>query len=236
MPERFAEDKKSIVLSSNEDRKKALKKALEKALEAIRHAKEQALRAYDFEVADVLKERQRELIDLVDKFREQPEPTVEPWEKPETIKSTFEQFTEKAHMAFWLAEQESRKMGHQSMSTELILLGLMSQGTGIAAKTLKSMGVHLNYVRVKVENIIGRGPSFVAEKVLLSEKAKKLLWRARIEAKQLGHNYIGTEHLLLAIADEEEGDNRFLEFLGVDPAKLRAKVLELLKEGGAATA
>src|SRR5277367_3406992 len=146
----------------------------------------------------------------------------------------FERFTEKAIKVIMLAQEEARRLGHNFVGTEQILLGLIGEGTGIAAKTLKSMGVNLKDARVEVEKIIGRGSGFVAVEIPFTPRAKRVLELSWDEARQLGHNYIGTEHLLLGILREGEGvASRVLENLGVDPTRLRSHVLRLLSESGA---
>lgn len=142
----------------------------------------------------------------------------------------FERFTEKAVKVIMIAQEESRRLGHNFVGTEQIFLGLIGEVTGIAAKTLKSMGVNLKDARVEVEKIIGRGSGFVAVEIPFTPRAKRVLDLAWSEAKALGHNYIGTEHLLLGVISEGEGVAvRVLENLGVDLAKVRAEVLKLLK-------
>ncbi|MBC8000418.1 MAG: ATP-dependent Clp protease ATP-binding subunit, partial [Leptolyngbya sp.] len=149
----------------------------------------------------------------------------------------FERFTEKAIKVIMLAQEEARRLGHNFVGTEQILLGLIGEGTGIAAKTLKSMGVNLKDARVEVEKIIGRGSGFVAVEIPFTPRAKRVLELSWDEARQLGHNYIGTEHLLLGLIREGEGvAARVLENLGVDLTKVRSHVIRLLGESGAATA
>ncbi len=149
----------------------------------------------------------------------------------------FERFTEKAIKVIMLAQEEARRLGHNFVGTEQILLGLIGEGTGIAAKTLKSMGVNLKDARVEVEKIIGRGSGFVAVEIPFTPRAKRVLELSWDEARQLGHNYIGTEHLLLGLIREGEGvAARVLENLGVDLSKVRSHVIRLLGESGAATA
>ncbi len=148
----------------------------------------------------------------------------------------FERFTEKAIKVIMLAQEEARRLGHNFVGTEQILLGLIGEGTGIAAKTLKSMGVNLKDARVEVEKIIGRGSGFVAVEIPFTPRAKRVLELSWDEARQLGHNYIGTEHLLLGLIREGEGvAARVLENLGVDLTKVRSHVIRLLGETGAAT-
>jgi ATP-dependent Clp protease ATP-binding subunit ClpC len=150
----------------------------------------------------------------------------------------FERFTEKAIKVIMLAQEEARRLGHNFVGTEQILLGLIGEGTGIAAKTLKGMGVNLKEARAEVEKIIGRGSGFVAVEIPFTPRAKRVLELSWDEARQLGHNYIGTEHLLLGLIREGEGvAARVLENLGVDLTKVRSNVIRMLGEtrGAAAT-
>jgi len=146
----------------------------------------------------------------------------------------FERFTEKAIKVIMLAQEEARRLGHNFVGTEQILLGLIGEGTGVAAKTLKSMGVSLKDARIEVEKIIGRGSGFVAVEIPFTPRAKRVLELSWDEARQLGHNYIGTEHLLLGLIREGEGVAvRVLENLGVDLSRVRSNVIRLLGESGA---
>lgn len=143
----------------------------------------------------------------------------------------FERFTEKAIKVIMLAQEEARRLGHNFVGTEQILLGLIGEGTGVAAKTLKSMGVNLKDARVEVEKIIGRGSGFVAVEIPFTPRAKRVLELSWDEARQFGHNYIGTEHLLLGLIREGEGvAARVLDNLGVDLAKVRQHIIRLLGE------
>jgi ATP-dependent Clp protease ATP-binding subunit ClpC len=128
----------------------------------------------------------------------------------------FERFTEKAIKVIMLAQEEARRLGHNFVGTEQILLGLIGEGTGVAAKVLKSMGVNLKDARVEVEKIIGRGSGFVAVEIPFTPRAKRVLELSLEEARQLGHNYIGTEHLLLGLIREG--------------AKVRTQVIRMLGE------
>ena len=143
----------------------------------------------------------------------------------------FERFTEKAIKVIMLAQEEARRLGHNFVGTEQVLLGLIGEGTGVAAKTLKSMGVTIKDAREQVEKIIGRGSGFVAVEIPFTPRAKKVLELSWDEARQLGHNYIGTEHLLLGLIREGEGiGTKVLENLGVDLNKCRSNVIKLLGE------
>ncbi len=147
------------------------------------------------------------------------------------INAMFERFTEKAIKVIMLAQEEARRLGHNFVGTEQILLGLIGEGTGVAAKVLKSMGVNLKDARIEVEKIIGRGSGFVAVEIPFTPRAKRVLELSLEEARQLGHNYIGTEHLLLGLIREGEGvAARVLENLGVDLSKVRTQVIRMLGE------
>ncbi|QCE14608.1 ATP-dependent Clp protease ATP-binding subunit ClpC [Vigna unguiculata] len=141
-------------------------------------------------------------------------------------KAMFERFTEKAIKVIMLAQEEARRLGHNFVGTEQILLGLIGEGTGIAAKVLKSMGINLKDARVEVEKIIGRGSGFVAVEIPFTPRAKRVLELSLEEARQLGHNYIGSEHLLLGLLREGEGvAARVLENLGADPTNIRTQAI-----------
>ncbi|KAI8103784.1 hypothetical protein M9434_002052 [Picochlorum sp. BPE23] len=146
-------------------------------------------------------------------------------------KMMFERFTEKAIKVVMLAQEEARRLGHNFVGTEQILLGLIGESTGIAAKVLKSMGVTLKDARVEVEKVIGRGSGFVAVEIPFTPRAKRVLELSLEEARQLGHNYIGTEHILLGLLREGEGvASRVLETLGADPQKIRTQVIRMVGE------
>ncbi|XP_006290259.2 chaperone protein ClpC2, chloroplastic [Capsella rubella] len=152
-------------------------------------------------------------------------------------KAMFERFTEKAIKVIMLAQEEARRLGHNFVGTEQILLGLIGEGTGIAAKVLKSMGINLKDSRVEVEKIIGRGSGFVAVEIPFTPRAKRVLELSLEEARQLGHNYIGSEHLLLGLLREGEGvAARVLENLGADPSNIRTQVIRMVGENNEVTA
>ena len=143
----------------------------------------------------------------------------------------FERFTEKAMKVIMLAQEEARRLGHNFVGTEQVLLGLIGESTGVGAKALKTMGVTLKDARAEVEKIIGRGSGFVAVEIPFTPRAKRVLELSWDEARQLGHNYIGTEHLLLGLIREGEGVAvRVLENLGVDLNKLRSSIIKMLGE------
>eukprot|EP01024_Parvocaulis_polyphysoides_P059031 TRINITY_DN6373_c1_g1_i10.p1 TRINITY_DN6373_c1_g1~~TRINITY_DN6373_c1_g1_i10.p1 ORF type:complete len:416 (+),score=78.08 TRINITY_DN6373_c1_g1_i10:184-1248(+) len=136
-----------------------------------------------------------------------------------------------------LAQEEARRLGHNFVGTEQILLGLIGESTGIAAKVLKGMGVNLKEARIEVEKVIGRGSGFVAVEIPFTPRAKRVLELSLEEARQLGHNYIGTEHILLGLLREGEGvAARVLETLGADTAKIRAQVIRMVGESQEAVA
>ena len=139
----------------------------------------------------------------------------------------FERFTDKALQVIMLAQEESRRLGHNFVGTEQILLGLIGEGSGVAFKVLKSFGINIKGAREEVERLIGRGSGFVAVEIPFTPKAKKILEMAMQKGKQLGHNYISTEHLLLAIIEDKNGvGNRVLSNLGVNLSKLQTDVLD----------
>jgi len=143
----------------------------------------------------------------------------------------FERFTETATKVIMLAQEEARRLGHNFVGTEQILLGLLGEGTGVAAKVLQSMGVNLKDARTEVEKIISRGSGFVGSEIPFTPRAKRVLELSLEEARQMGHNYIGTEHLLLSLIREGEGvASRVLENLGVNLSKVRIQVIRTLGE------
>nr|UAD88924.1 Clp protease ATP binding subunit [Gracilariopsis chorda] len=147
----------------------------------------------------------------------------------------FERFTEKAIKVIMLAQEEARRLGHNFVGTEQILLGLIGEGTGIAAQVLKSMNVNLKDARIEVEKIIGRGSGFVAVEIPFTPRAKRVLELSLEEARQLGHNYIGTEHLLMGLVREGEGvAARVLENLAVNVASIRTEVIQMLGDNAEA--
>jgi ATP-dependent Clp protease ATP-binding subunit ClpC len=143
----------------------------------------------------------------------------------------FENFTEKAVKVIMLSNEESRRLGHNFVCTEQILLGLIGEETGIAAKVLKSMGVTLKDARTEVEKIIGRGSGFVSIEIPFTPNAQRILELSQEESHQLGHNYVGTEHLLLGSLRVDGGNaSRVLANLGVDSTKIQVQVLRMLGE------
>ena len=138
----------------------------------------------------------------------------------------FERFTEKAIKVVMLSQEESRRLGHNFVGTEQILLGLIGEGTGVAYKVLRAENLNLKDARMEVERIIGRGSGFVAVEIPFTPRAKRVLENSIEESRDLGHGYIGTEHILLALLDEDDGVAwRLFEDLKIDIEKLRADVL-----------
>jgi ATP-dependent Clp protease ATP-binding subunit ClpC len=148
----------------------------------------------------------------------------------------FEYFTDRAVKTIMLAQQEARRLGHNLVGTEQILLGLIGEGTGVAATVLTDLGITLEKARKQVENIIGRGSGALQAELPFTPKAKRIFEQSFQEARQLGHNYIDTEHLLLAITHDKEGvAAKVMENLEVDPAKVRTQVMRTLGEVAAAS-
>src|ERR671932_245848 len=142
----------------------------------------------------------------------------------------FDKFTERAKKVLVLAQEEAQRFNHNYIGTEHLLLGLVREGEGIAAKVLGNLGVELNKVRSAVEFIIGRGDRTVAGDIGLTPRAKKVIELSVDEARRLNHHYIGTEHLLLGLVREGEGIAAgVLESLGGSLEKVRAQVIEVLK-------
>ena len=149
----------------------------------------------------------------------------------------FDKFTERARKVLTLAQEEAQRFNHNYIGTEHLLLGLVREGDGVAAKVLANMGVELNKVRSAVEFIIGRGDRMVMGEIGLTPRAKKVIELAVDEARRLNHHYIGTEHLLLGLVREGEGIAAgVLESLGVSLEKVRAQTIHVLSQSGGFTA
>src|ERR1700709_1154307 len=141
----------------------------------------------------------------------------------------FERFTDRARRVVVLAQEEARMLNHNYIGTEHILLGLIHEGEGVAAKALESLGIALEGVRAQVEEIIGQGQQAPSGHIPFTPRAKKVLELSLREALQLGHNYIGTEHILLGLIREGEGvAAQVLVKLGADLNKVRQQVIQLL--------
>jgi ATP-dependent Clp protease ATP-binding subunit ClpC len=146
----------------------------------------------------------------------------------------FDKFTERARKVLQLAQEEAQRFNHNYIGTEHLLLGLVREGEGVAAKVLGNLGVELNKVRSAVEFIIGRGDRTVAGDIGLTPRAKKVIELSVDEARRLNHHYIGTEHLLLGLVREGEGIAAgVLESLGVSLDKVRSQVIYVLNQSAA---
>jgi len=142
----------------------------------------------------------------------------------------FERFTDRARRVVVLAQEEARMLNHNYIGTEHILLGLIHEGEGVAAKALESLGISLDAVRGQVEEIIGQGQAAPTGHIPFTPRAKKVLELSLREALQLGHNYIGTEHILLGLIREGEGvAAQVLQKLGADLNRVRQQVIQLLQ-------
>ena len=141
----------------------------------------------------------------------------------------FEKFTDKARRVVVLAQEEAKLLNHNYIGTEHILLGLIHEGEGVAAKALEALGINLEQVREQVQDIIGQGQQSPSGHIPFTPRAKKVLELSLREALQLGHSYIGTEHLLLGLIREGEGvAAQVLTKLGADTNKVRQQVIQLL--------
>src|SRR5688500_15713962 len=141
----------------------------------------------------------------------------------------FERFTDRARRVVVLAQEEARMLNHNYIGTEHILLGLIHEGEGVAAKALESLGISLEAVRAQVEEIIGQGQQAPSGHIPFTPRAKKVLELSLREALTLGHNYIGTEHILLGLIREGDGVGaQVLITLGADLSSVRQVVIQLL--------
>ncbi len=144
----------------------------------------------------------------------------------------FDKFTERARKVLSLAQEEAQRFRHNYIGTEHLLLGLVGEGEGVAAKVLQKLGVDLQAVRNAVEFIIGRGDRIVLGEIGLTPRAKKVIELAIDEARRMNHHYIGTEHLLLGLIREGEGIAAgVLESLGVKLDQARKETLKMLDGG-----
>ena len=143
----------------------------------------------------------------------------------------FERFTKRARRVVVLAQEEARMLDHNYIGTEHLLLGLIQEGEGVAAGALESLGISLQVVRQQVEEIIGRGQEAPSGHIPFTPRAKKVLELSLREAKQLGHDYIGTEHILLGLIREGSGvAAQVLVKLGADLNRVRQQVIQLLQD------
>ena len=142
----------------------------------------------------------------------------------------FERFTDRARRVVVLAQEEARMLDHGYIGTEHLLLGLIHEGEGVAAKALTALGINLDAVRQQVTEIIGRGQHPPSGHIPFTPRAKKVLELSLRESNQLGHNYIGTEHILLGLLREGEGvAAKVLVKLGADLSRVRQQVIQLLQ-------
>jgi ATP-dependent Clp protease ATP-binding subunit ClpC len=141
----------------------------------------------------------------------------------------FERFTERARQVVVLAQDEARTLKHNYIGTEHLLLGLIQEEEGVAARALDSLGVTLDEVRAQVGRIVGQGDEVVTGQIPFTPRAKKILELALRESRSLGTDYIGTEHILLGLAREDEGvAARILLDFGVDAETVRTEVIRML--------
>ena len=142
----------------------------------------------------------------------------------------YERFTDRARRVMQLANQEAQRFNHEYIGTEHILLGLIKEGSGVAANVLKNLGIDLRKIRLEVENVVNPGPDMVTMgKLPQTPRAKKVIEYSMEEARNLNHNYVGTEHLLLGLLREHEGvAAQVLMNLGLRLEDVRDEVLALL--------
>lgn len=211
--------------------------AMRVAVSAIKHAEQVAKVEQALKLASWLREREIEFSRKASEFHKQA--LVSQETDKVLAEEIFPRFTEKALKVYMLAQEEARRLGHNFVGTEQILLGLIGEGSNIAAKALKSEGINIRQARVEVEKIIGRGPCFVTAETEIpnTPRARRVLDFSLMEAELLGHNYIGPEHILLGLIREGDGVAvRVLENLGADGEKLGGTLMRYLGEGGTDTA
>ena len=145
----------------------------------------------------------------------------------------FERFTDRARRVVVLAQEEARRLNHNYIGTEHILLGLIQEGEGHAAKALEELSINIDSVRSEVVEIIGEGQQSPSGHIPFTPRAKKVLELSLREALQLGHNYIGTEHILLGLIREGEGvAAQVLKKLGAELSQVRQTVMKLISSYG----
>jgi ATP-dependent Clp protease ATP-binding subunit ClpC len=143
----------------------------------------------------------------------------------------FERFTDRARRVVVCAQEEARALDHNYMGTEHILLGLVREGGGVAVKALESLGISLETVRQRVEEIIGRGQHTPSGHIPFTPRAKKVMELSLRESRRLGHNYIGTEHILLGLISEGDGvAAQVLTSLGAEYDRVKEQATQLLAE------
>src|SRR5687767_13689195 len=145
----------------------------------------------------------------------------------------YERFTDRARKVMQLANQEAQRFNHEYIGTEHILLGLVKEGSGVAANVLKNLDVDLRKIRLEVEKLVQSGPEMVTmDKLPQTPRAKKVIEYSMEEARNLNHNYVGTEHILLGLLREQEGvAAQVLMYLGLKLEDVREEVLNLLGHG-----
>jgi ATP-dependent Clp protease ATP-binding subunit ClpC len=143
----------------------------------------------------------------------------------------FDGFTEQARKVFNLAEAECQRFQHRFIGTEHLLLGLVAEGDGIAAKILANLGVELENARDQTEDLLGRGNHTIEGEIPLSPRVKKVIEQARDDAHRLGHHSLGTEHLLLALVHDGEGlAIHVLEGLGINREQVQTQTFQMLQQ------
>ncbi|HBV93222.1 MAG TPA: NDP-hexose 4-ketoreductase, partial [Chloroflexi bacterium] len=145
----------------------------------------------------------------------------------------FERFTERAKKVLTLAQEEAERSHHSYIGTEHLLLGLLREGEGLAAKVLNNLGVEINKVRSTIESVLGRNERIIIQQIIPTSRVKKVIEISFEEARRMGNNYVGTEHLLLGLLIEGEGiAAHVLEDLGANLEKVRGEIERLLHESG----
>ncbi|MBJ7602512.1 MAG: hypothetical protein JF888_04865, partial [Candidatus Dormibacteraeota bacterium] len=143
----------------------------------------------------------------------------------------FERFTERAKKVLTLAQEEAERSHHSYIGTEHLLLGLLREGDGLAAKVLNNLGVEIGKVRQTIESVLGRNERIVIQQIIPTSRVKKVIEISFEEARRMGHNYVGTEHLLLGLLIEGEGiAAHVLEDLGASLDKVRAETERMLHD------
>ena len=148
----------------------------------------------------------------------------------EAVLYPFERFTERAKKVLTLAQEEAERSHHSYIGTEHLLLGLLREGEGLAAKVLNNLGVEINKVRSTIESVLGRNERIIIQQIIPTSRVKKVIEISFEEARRMGNNYVGTEHLLLGLLIEGEGiAAHVLEDLGANLEKVRGEIDKLLQ-------
>lgn len=143
----------------------------------------------------------------------------------------FERFTERALQVIMMSQEESRRLGHNFVGTEQILLGLLGEGCGVAINAVREYGITIRKVRMEVERLIGKGTGFVAIEIPFTPRAKKILEMSIKQSKDLNHSYINTEHIFLALLNDTDGIcAKVLQNLGANIPRIKAYVLNELDQ------